>query len=74
MRTLFYWLTSTVIAVLAAGASEFNEADAELNWAAPSQADVLLVPEPSRALLLGIGIMAIAYTYRQAWMNWKRRG
>ena len=74
MRTLFFWLTSTAIAVLAAGASEHNEAAVGLHWTAPSQADVLLVPEPSRALLLGVGIMAIAYTYRQAWMNWKRRG
>jgi hypothetical protein len=33
---------------------------------------ILAVPEPSRALLLFIGVMAMAFTYRQAWLNWKR--
>jgi mannitol/fructose-specific phosphotransferase system IIA component len=27
------------------------------------------VSETSRAILLGIGIMAVAYTYRCAWLN-----
>ncbi|MEN3941629.1 PEP-CTERM sorting domain-containing protein [Prosthecobacter sp. SYSU 5D2] len=72
MRTLFFWLTTTAIAVLAAGASELG-AEMEPLWAVPSQPDILPVPEPSRAFLLGIGIMAIAFTYRQAWMNWKRK-
>jgi hypothetical protein len=72
MRTMFFWLTTTAIAVLAAGASELG-AETHPLWAVPSQADILPVPEPSRALFLGIGIMAIAFTYRQAWMNWKRK-
>jgi len=27
------------------------------------------VPEIARSILLGIGILAVAYTYRQAWLN-----
>ena len=74
MRTLIYWLTSTVVAVLAAGASELGvEEGSETLWTAPQAVEVMAVPEPSRAFLLGVGIMAIAFTYRQAWMNWKRK-
>jgi len=32
----------------------------------------LPVPEPARAVLLGIGIMAVAFTYRRAWLNMKQ--
>lgn len=30
------------------------------------------VPEPGRALLLFAGMMAMAFTYRRVWLNWKR--
>lgn len=32
----------------------------------------LPVPEPGRAVLLFAGIMAMAFTYRRVWLNWKR--
>ncbi len=71
MRTFFYWLTSTAIAVLAASASEQGDGLVGMAWTAGSRIDALPVPEPSRAILLALGILAIAFTYRRAWLNWK---
>ncbi|SKA80007.1 PEP-CTERM protein-sorting domain-containing protein [Prosthecobacter debontii] len=76
MRTILYWLATTAFAVAMAhssGQSAAGEA-ADLLWAPSGAADVLPVPEPSRAVLLGVGIMAIAFTYRKAWLNLKRKG
>lgn len=74
MRPLLFWLITTVIAVLAArGADEAPHAG-DLLWAPDAEVHLLHVPEPSRAFLLGVGIMAIAFTYRQAWLNLKRKG
>ena len=73
MRAPFYWMVVTVIAVVAAHASDIEKEAASVLWVSPSQLDVLPVPEPSRAVLLGIGIMAIAFTYRRAWLNLKRK-
>ncbi|OYW31142.1 MAG: hypothetical protein B7Z47_01925 [Chthoniobacter sp. 12-60-6] len=38
----------------------------------PGMSSVLPVPEPNRTFLLFAGIMAMAFTYRRAWLNWKR--
>ncbi|HEY1084247.1 MAG TPA: PEP-CTERM sorting domain-containing protein [Prosthecobacter sp.] len=74
MRTFLYWLLVSAFAVLAAGASEKNDAVGQI-WTPDTHIqNVLPVPEPSRAMLLGLGIMAIAFTYRQAWLNLKRKG
>ena len=71
-RSIIYWLACTIAAAIAAGAAEPDMALA-LSFTPPSDAAVavLPVPEPSRALLLFAGIMAMAFTYRRAWMNWK---
>jgi len=75
MRTILYWLTATAIAVLAARATDHPVDGGSIGWSADTEirADILPVPEPSRAVLLGIGIMAIAFTYRRAWLNLKRK-
>lgn len=72
-RSIVYWLICTVAAAIAASAAEPDMA-ATLSFAPPGDASVTVhpVPEPSRALLLFAGIMAMAFTYRRAWMNWKR--
>ncbi|MDZ4287821.1 MAG: hypothetical protein U0984_07675 [Prosthecobacter sp.] len=31
----------------------------------------LAIPD-GRAILLGLGILAIAYTYQRIWLNWRR--
>jgi hypothetical protein len=44
----------------------------DLNLPGADASNVLPVPEPSRAFLLFAGIMAMAFTYRRAWLGWKR--
>ncbi len=73
-RSILYWMCCTVFAVLAAKASDMTsstsaEAALTLSHQMP---DILPVPEPGRAVLLGVGILAIAFTYRKAWLNMKR--
>ncbi|GAA5136199.1 hypothetical protein GCM10023213_10810 [Prosthecobacter algae] len=72
MRSFFYWLFSIALATLATAASDHTDKTGEFLWTPTVAADVLPVPEPSRAILLGVGILAIAFTYRQAWLNLKR--
>lgn len=77
MRSTFYWLVVVAIAALAmhsAGHALDHETASELIWMSEVPSDVLPVPEPSRAVLLGVGIMAMAFTYRKAWLNLKRKG
>lgn len=72
-RSISYWFASSLAAAFAATAGE-PVTDAVAPFSLPSDAamSILTVPEPSRALLLFIGVMAMAFTYRQAWLNWKR--
>jgi|GEM_PF-728857 len=72
MRKILYWLASTMIAVLAAGASE-HEKMSGLIGSYETSLGTMPVHEPSRAVLLGIGIMAMAYTYQRAWQNMRRK-
>jgi hypothetical protein len=72
-RPVFYWLICSALAVIAVGATEPGLM--VLNSFHPpsmSASSVQPVPEPSRALLLFAGIMAMAFTYRKAWLSWKR--
>jgi hypothetical protein len=69
MRSTLYWLTSTAIAVLsmqAVAGTNDEEVPAVLGQLI---LDPSGVSESSRAILLGIGVMAVAYTYRCAWLN-----
>jgi len=73
IRSFRYWFACSIIAVIAVGATEPGMAamlDLKLHEAGASS--VLPVPEPSRAFLLFAGIMAMAFTYRHAWLSWKR--
>lgn len=69
IRSFSYWFACSVAAAIAVGASE-PTADLTLTGAVVSS--IAPVPEPSRALLLFAGIMAMAFTYRSAWLSWKR--
>jgi hypothetical protein len=73
LRSIAYWLACCITAVIAVEAAEPNMASA-LSFDLPENASNMLktVPEPSRALLLFAGIMAMDFTYRQAWLSWKR--
>ncbi len=71
-RSISYWFVCSALAVIAVGAAEPVVDSAAFNLPGDAQALVQPVPEPSRALLLFAGIMAMAFTYRRAWLNWKR--
>ncbi len=73
IRSFSYWFACSVAAAIAVGATEpdkITPADITLPGAALSS--IAPVPEPGRALLLFAGIMAMAFTYRTAWLSWKR--
>jgi hypothetical protein len=68
MRSTLYWLTSSAVAVLSMHAMA-DVGDQDPMVLGQIMADTSGVSEVSRSVLLGIGIMAVAYTYRQAWQN-----
>ncbi len=72
-RSFSYWLACSIAAAIAVGATEPDKA-ATLDFDLPGTAlnSVHVVPEPGRAFLLFAGIMAMAFTYRHAWVKWKR--
>ncbi len=73
LRSFSYWFVCSIAAVIAANAAEPDMA-AVLDFHLPEagMSTVLPVPEPNRTFLLFAGIMAMAFTYRRAWLNWKR--
>ncbi len=73
LRSVLYWLACTITAALAVGATEPSETlMLPFTPTSSTAAAVFPTPDPSRALLLFLGIMAMAFTYRRAWLNWKR--
>jgi len=72
-RSFSYWLACCIAAAMAVGATEPEKAGTQdLTVPGTAISSVISVPEPSRALLLFAGIMAMAFTYRHAWLSWKR--
>lgn len=72
-RSITYWFVCSIAAVIAVGAAEPGVVEsATFELSNTNLSTVQAVPEPSRALLLFAGIMAMAFTYRRAWLNWKR--
>ena len=69
MRSTLYWLTSTAIAVLSMQAVAGTNDQEVPGVLAQLILDPSGVSEASKAILLGIGVMAVAYTYRCAWQN-----
>ncbi len=68
MRSILYWLTSAAIAVICMNAAATPQDDTH----ALATGDSMLAAtqnDPVRAILLGIGIMAMAYTYHRVWAN-----
>lgn len=73
IRSIIYWLVCSALAVIAVGAAEPGLVTPDVfNLASLDASSVKPVPEPSRALMLFAGIMAMAFTYRKVWLNWKR--
>lgn len=73
-RSVLYWLVCTVLAFFAAAhAGESSSAVDAVRTAATVQANVLQVPESVRAVLLFLGIFAVAFCYNRAWVNFRRK-
>lgn len=72
-RSTTYWLVCGITAAIAVGAAEPGTSET-VPFTLPEGAasHLLPVPEPGRAFLLFAGIMALAFTYRSAWLSWKR--
>jgi hypothetical protein len=72
-RPLLYWIICLAFAFYVAHAAEPMAIHAATSWAGADelQSKLLPVPEPGRATLLFAGMMAMAFTYRRAWLNWK---
>lgn len=69
MRSALYWLTSTLIALICIRAAATPNSEIDVVASTIPQAMGSAPADPVRAILLGIGIMAVAYTYRRVWMN-----
>jgi len=73
IRSFSYWFACSVAAAIAVGATEPDKlAPTDLTLPGAALSSIAPIPEPSRALLLFAGIMAMAFTYRTAWLSWKR--
>jgi hypothetical protein len=71
MRSALYWLTSTLVAVLCAKAAATPHTDLEVVASTVPRALGGSANDLMRAVLLAIGIMAVAYTYRRVWLNFR---
>ncbi|MFO1485518.1 MAG: PEP-CTERM sorting domain-containing protein [Verrucomicrobiaceae bacterium] len=72
VRSFAYWFLCSAFAVIAVGAAEPGVVDTATFMLPADASAIHAVPEPGRAFLLFAGIMAMAFTYRRAWLNWKR--
>jgi hypothetical protein len=70
MRFILYWLTSTSVAVLCMKAAATPHAETDV-IAAVDPVLGLTGTDPTRAIMLGVGIMAMAYTYQRVWANFR---
>lgn len=75
IRSIIYWAASLLIALYAATQAEASSVQVEgvLSPTALNFPNSATIPEIARSALLFIGIMAVAYTYRQAWLSFRRR-
>lgn len=73
-RSVLYWLVCTVLAFFAAAhAGESSSAVDAVSTATTVQANLVPVPESVRAVLLFLGIVAVAFCYNRAWVNFRRK-
>jgi hypothetical protein len=70
MRWVVYWSVVVAVAVMVAHAAATPREAAEMPLASGVLERQVSTGE-GRAILLGVGILAIAYTYQRAWLNWR---
>ncbi|MBX7207845.1 MAG: hypothetical protein K1X78_06030 [Verrucomicrobiaceae bacterium] len=73
IRALVYWVLSVLVATFAAQRALGASSEVEAVVASPAASLVSLgaVPDAARSVLLFVGIMAVAYTYQRAWINFR---
>lgn len=72
MRSVLYWLGCVIFALVCVTAAATPQ---------PAPASVATVNamsagpsgNPARSIILGIGILAMAYTYQRVWLNFSRK-
>lgn len=75
IRSVIYWALSLFIATYAATRAAASSAEIEgvVSPVALNFTSAVTIPDAARSILLFIGIMAVAYTYQQAWLNFRRK-
>lgn len=73
MRSLVYWLVSLALAVKVAHAAARPSDGGDATLLSSIVHPFLSISE-GRAILLALGILAIAYTYQRIWLNMRRGG
>ena len=73
IRSVIYWAISLVVATYASGhavasASETGTAVASTSL---TYSSVAAIPEAARSILLFVGVLAVAFTYHRAWINFR---
>ena len=75
IRSFIYWAACLLIAAYAASRAEASSSQIEgvVSPAAMTFPSAVTIPDAARSALLFIGIIAVAYTYQQAWLNFRRK-
>jgi hypothetical protein len=68
-RAFGYWLILSSAAFAAAWASGGAQSSDSAQLPPIAQSTVVPVPEPSRAVFMIAGFVAVLFCYRQAWQN-----
>ena len=71
MRWVVYWSVVVAVAVMVAHAAATPHEPVEATLASSNVLDRQVSSGEGRAILLALGILAIAYTYQRAWLNWR---
>lgn len=70
IKAIIFWTVSTLLAFVASHAADVT-ADGVALSASPEPVGMVTVAASFRSALLMAGILAVAYTYRRAWLNFR---
>ena len=73
IRSLIYWAFCFVIAAYAAAGASASAPEIAPAVVPPalSVSSLLAIPDAARSVLLFVGIIAVAFTYHRAWVNFR---
>lgn len=70
IKAIIFWTVSTLLAFVASDAADATTDAAALS-ASAEPLGAMAVAASFRSALLMAGILAVAYTYRRAWLNFR---